>query len=408
MSALKYGDSDLELVINKYDSVVALLDETATLFEMYVGSAKNLLSDPLNDKSLAYITEHSLELKNNIHLIVQQYQIEYEQAVKLQKTIDFFMISIAILVTLLGLLLSKVIKKHEYLAHYDFLTGLANRHSFYQFIKDKSPSDYHLFFIDLNKFKVVNDTYGHATGDEVLIEVSKRLEALFTHDFTFRYGGDEFICLLPAKQYDETKVNDYIISVKKNMLSPIFDSHNQEHLIGLSMGVSYNTIGFNKWDDLITFTDGLMYDSKTFSGHVITCRSNHDANKKLRLYNDIEYALEKKEIKPHFQKAYNPASQSVSIYYAVSRWHYQNNIIAATEFIPILRRKGLTCKFDRYIIQSIDDFYARKLKKSQADIMINISQNSIVSASSSGLIETLEALRMPKNKLILKFLEYTL
>jgi diguanylate cyclase (GGDEF)-like protein len=99
------------------------------------------------------------------------------------------MIVFGAIITIIGLFLTVKIRQQEYNATYDCLTKLKNRHSLLDYVKEKSPTDFSVFFIDLNKFKLVNDTYGHEVGDEILISVAERLGLVFGTETLYRYGG---------------------------------------------------------------------------------------------------------------------------------------------------------------------------------------------------------------------------
>jgi diguanylate cyclase (GGDEF)-like protein len=162
----------------------------------------------------------------------------------------------------------KVIKN---LAYYDKLTGVANRTLFYK-IAEKFLNDANrknkllgLIFIDVDKFKNVNDTYGHEIGDKVLIKVSNILkEAIRKNDIVARHGGDEFLILLSdIKKYDDYKcIISRIISNKNK----IINLGGEEINISLSMGISFYPKDGNNIDVLIKKADKAMYIAKKRDG----------------------------------------------------------------------------------------------------------------------------------------------
>lgn len=142
--------------------------------------------------------------------------------------------------------------------------------------------DYTIYFIDLNKFKIINDTYGHETGDIILECVASRLISVFGSDTLYRYGGDEFIALrerniINGKELDCDDAIDKDVKLVRQALSdPIVDSSGRNHFIGLAMGIISRNVGIEDWHTLINLSDDLMYDSKSITGNVIIYRKKND------------------------------------------------------------------------------------------------------------------------------------
>lgn len=153
------------------------------------------------------------------------------------------------------------------LAYYDSLTGLANRTLFYK-MADKFCNNSQrgenllaLMFIDINKFKNINDTYGHKIGDEILREVSKVLiNSTRKGDLVSRFGGDEFLVLLPAiKKYEDIEV---VASRILNIKNKPFKLGEIEINISLSLGISSYPKDGDNIEELITKADKKMYIQK--------------------------------------------------------------------------------------------------------------------------------------------------
>ncbi|WP_077369014.1 sensor domain-containing diguanylate cyclase [Anaerosalibacter sp. Marseille-P3206] len=163
-------------------------------------------------------------------------------------------------------------KEIERLAYYDTLTNLANRTLFYNLAEKllanakRRNTILGLMFIDIDKFKYINDTYGHRIGDKILIEVAKILKKCTReNDVVARLGGDEFLVLLP----DLRDYSNYRTIAKRiaNANSKVKVDDDIELNIALSIGVSFYPQDGNTIDDLISKSDKAMYNVKNIGGN---------------------------------------------------------------------------------------------------------------------------------------------
>lgn len=173
-----------------------------------------------------------------------------------------FLLSTASDTTLLG----RAKKELIYIATHDALTGLLNRHElehYFQELKDvyvKNLKPFSLILIDLDRFKAVNDTYGHNVGDDLLVKISKQLMLIYKDHFVARLGGDEFIILL--KNFSqETEIIKFIIKTRNDIIN--MKSINDKPIdIGASIGFSIYPKDGQYLEDLVRQADKMMYQEK--------------------------------------------------------------------------------------------------------------------------------------------------
>ena len=158
---------------------------------------------------------------------------------------------------------SRLIKQSQI----DGLTGLYNRitieHLINEACQNNPDSSLILFVIDVDDFKKVNDTYGHASGDEALINVSKALRKCFrSDDLIGRIGGDEFVVLMKANTNVYKELPTQKISMLKNMLSNIHIQKDINFVIHCSIGISIHPQDGTNYKELFTWADHSMYEAK--------------------------------------------------------------------------------------------------------------------------------------------------
>tara|TARA_R110000744_G_scaffold165042_3_gene282138 strand:- start:435 stop:1304 length:870 start_codon:yes stop_codon:yes gene_type:complete len=158
-------------------------------------------------------------------------------------------------------------KRLEYLAHYDQLTKIPNRYLLFDRIEhliaqsERDGRTFALLFIDLDRFKVINDTKGHAFGDQVLIEVSLRLkQSIRNSDTVARVGGDEFVVLL-ENMVDKINIATFLETIMNTMSKP-FVIKDEKFAVSCSIGVAIYPDQGSTIDTLIAVADKAMYKSK--------------------------------------------------------------------------------------------------------------------------------------------------
>ena len=405
-NALLNGESSLDMKRPDNEEIAQVLKELEPFINNYLLSIESVLIDYNDKDSLKNITKNAMYIKDQYHIITELFQLENDHSISRQRYLDILMIILAALITISGLFLTNRIKQQEYHAYYDFLTKLKNRHSFYHDIEGKNPSQYSIFFIDLNKFKVINDTYGHQIGDEILIGVAGKLRETFDTDLLYRFGGDEFIAILPTIG-DEILIDDKIKTLKNKLAEPIIDSSNRRHLVGLALGVVSSQVGVSNWDTLISLSDDLMYDSKSIAGHVIVYKTKEDLDYRLKLINSVDHVFKNGLIKLSYSRIECLRNDSVPIYNVSSRWIDRNQVFRAKEFLPLLKRKGYLPMLDRNTIVQLEKDLLQKMQLNQsidreANYIISVTEDTLINAQENQFVNLISTANIPVEHIYFK------
>ena len=418
LEALKYGDASLGIKPNNFKEIKKELEDLTPLVDDYIEKANDLILNPDRRGNIRIILMDSLRVKNGFHEITELYQLQNDLYIKTQKTIDGIMIFLAVVITIGGLFLTNKIKQQEYHANFDSLTKLKNRHSLFTYIKDKPSNNYSTYFIDLNKFKVINDTYGHETGDEILIGVSERLRKVFGRETLFRYGGDEFIAL--AEDPSEVgaadinaEIDKTITDIKTLLLEPIVDSYGREHFMELAMGVVSSNVSINSWDVLINLADDLMYESKSIPTNIVILRNKKEMNRHVNFLKDIDNIFSKGSIKLHYQPIYIATKELSKISFITSRLEKNGEEFYAKEFLHVLKRKGCLTDLDKNTLRILDSNYSDEriedsLVNSEKRYIISLFEDTLINVGSNGFLSLIKSLDIPRNKIIIKIQEHFL
>lgn len=246
----------------------------------------------------------------------------------------------------------------EYQAMHDHLTGLPNRFSLNQRIEyqllaaERQEKPFALFLMDLNHFKDINDTLGHAAGDNLLIEVSTRIQALIRKSDTLaRLGGDEFSILLPdSDSQSAIALAEKIISV----LCQPFTIKDQTITIGISIGiVNYPKDGLNS-PLLLQHADMAMYSAKRKRIGYSHYESNEDvySRERLSLFNEVQLALDNQQFEVHFQPKITVQTGEICGAEALLRWRNDKfGNIPADKIIEAAERVGIIHRITLWVLE---------------------------------------------------------
>ncbi|SOD41294.1 GGDEF/EAL domain-containing response regulator [Nitrosovibrio sp. Nv4] len=270
------------------------------------------------------------------------------------------------------------------LAHYDALTNLPNRNLFDESLRklikqaEMNNRIISVLFLDIDNFKNINDTLGHAIGDELLRQFSLRLlECLRVTDMIARVGGDEFGCILVTP--DNSGNAGVVASKIREALRRPFSLQGHEIIVTASIGISVYPTDSLDADTLAKNSDIAMYRSKEAGRDTyrfFTAEMNARAIEKLNQENALRHALDRNEFVLHYQPKVDLSTGRITGVEALIRWKRPGHgFIAPLEFISVLEQTGLINRVGAWVIESACKQIAewRLLGVGEIPVSVNVS-----------------------------------
>lgn len=268
-------------------------------------------------------------------------------------------------------------------AFHDSLTKLPNRALFNDRLNQahvrtaRRQGSVGLLYIDLDNFKLINDSLGHQAGDQLLVEVGRRLtDSIRSEDTLGRMGGDEFVILM-----DLATEGDAVLTAERiqSQFKRPFKIANREFSISVSIGIALGDAAHGDPESLVRNADVAMYRAKSGgkARHVVFNASmHHDGLLRLTLENDLRHALERNELIVYYQPIVNLESGELAGVEALARWqHPERGLLAPVEFISIAEETGLIVPIGGWVLeQACRQIMAwRSEFPDQSALMVNVN-----------------------------------
>lgn len=338
---------------------------------------------------------------------------------KYRKPLIIFSVIIATLIACLAALVirSRVLADRQralrYQATHDDLTGLPNRHElpqlFRQFDRTAEREPVALVMLGLNRFKLLNSTYGHAFGDTVVRAVADRLKDWCSrHEALSRFGGDSFVIV--SRLGDDGALNDLCTRCEDLFSTPL--SINGQHIsVSAAFGISIANPPQINLENMLRKADTAMYEAKRSGNtHVVTfdrCLFERSA-RQFQIESALPDAIAKGDIEIYYQPIIDTQRGCIAGFEALSRWkHSELGMIPPPEFILAATDSGHISKLTQYVLRQSCEAFRPHLANPECPYLgVNISVSDIYTGDlPNRLAEILKETGMPASRLILEVTE---
>ncbi len=278
-------------------------------------------------------------------------------------------------------------EKLQYEATHDALTGLPNRPFFMsrldqalEKLNDRKGYKVSVLFIDLDRFKYVNDSLGHLIGDLLLHRIADRLrDCMRPSDIVARLGGDEFTILVEGN-YEDSEVTMIAERIHQKFGIP-FDLEGHEVYSSASIGILHASEKHLSSEDMMRDADTAMYQAKRAgkARHAVFDEEMHRAAREiLQLETDLRRAVERNELSVYYQPIYSLATGKIDGFESLARWHHPVfGAVSPSKFIPLAEEIGLIDKLCEQVLRracrDIGSLHDRRSNEQQFSISVNLS-----------------------------------
>ncbi len=264
----------------------------------------------------------------------------------------------------------------------DTLTGVGNRFHFETTIKDEinhakvKKSPLALLFVDLDHFKIVNDSLGHRLGDELLKEVARRIKTCLTElDCIARIGGDEFVVLLTNVK--EPRYPGGLAQKIIAALAPIYNLEEHSIRITASIGIAYYPEVEINHETFVQNADIAMYHAKELGRNnfqFYTEQLNRKYRQQINLEHELKFALERNQLYLTYQPVFNLLTKKIEGMEALLRWkHPEYGLISPNVFIPIAEETGLIIQIGTWVLRTVCQQGAEWFASGNKDLILSVN-----------------------------------
>lgn len=269
--------------------------------------------------------------------------------------------------------------KFQQLANLDYLTKLSNRRGLYQYYETLDPGrTMHFLFLDIDNFKIVNDVYGHSSGDELLVMVSSKISKCAPNTFISRIGGDEFVMVFPGNLTEQE-----VIRIAKDILREVSSAEYRKEIlatISISIGMILDQKLDCKLDDILYKCDSAMYRAKKNGKNqfIIFNSMEKEVQERKTIEEEMHQALNNGEFVIFLQPKMNMLSSRLYGAEALVRWqHPKDGLRFPDKFISIFENTGFIVDVDLYVFEEVCKLKQRWRNEPFKNLIISVNMSRL-------------------------------